>query len=73
MTPAEANILTTLEELKTAVAQMSSANPKPDLKPLFARLDELTEKLPPDADRQLLHFLHRKSYEKAREWLQGQR
>lgn len=52
---------------------MRTANPKPDLKPLFARLDELTKALPKNADRQLLHFLHNKSYEKAQQWLQAQR
>lgn len=73
MTSAEAEILTVLEQLQTAVAQMRTANPKPDLKPLFARLDELTKALPKNADRQLLHFLHNKSYEKAQQWLQAQR
>jgi hypothetical protein len=50
---------------------MPSASPKPDLLPLFARIDELTKQLPRDADPELLHFLHKKSYEKARLFLQG--
>ena len=73
MTPAEAEILSVLEQLQTTVAQMSTANPKPDLKPVFAKLAELTKALPKDADPQLLHFLHRGSYEKATQWLQAQR
>jgi hypothetical protein len=73
MTSAEAEILSVLEQLQTTVAQMSTANPKPDLKPVFAKLDQLTKALPKDADPQLLHFLHRGSYEKATQWLQAQR
>jgi len=34
-------------------------------------LDELTRKLPPNADPGLLHYLHKKSYEKARLFLEG--
>ncbi|MDB6058638.1 MAG: hypothetical protein JWO95_2482 [Verrucomicrobiales bacterium] len=73
MTTAEHEILTVLEQIQTAVAQLRTANPKPDLKPLFAKLDELTKALPKDTDPQLLHFLHRGSYEKATQWLQAQR
>ena len=50
---------------------MPTANPKPDLLPLFSRIDGLTLRLPKDADPTLLHYLHRKSYEKARLWLEG--
>lgn len=73
MTSAEAELLTVLEQLQTAVAQMATANPKPDLRPIFAKLAELTRSLPKDTDPQLLHFLHRGSYEKATQWLQAQR
>lgn len=73
MTTAEVEILGVLEQLQTAVAQMRTANPKPDLRPLFAKLDELTKSLPKGTDRQLLHFLHNKSYEKAQQWLAAQR
>ena len=64
------NILTALLELEKAVKKMPAANPKPDLRPLFARIDELTKQLPRDADPTLLHYLHKKSYEKARLFLQ---
>jgi len=43
----------------------------PNLMPLFTRLDDLTCRLPKTADPELLHFLHKKSYEKARLLLQG--
>ena len=56
--------------LEVAAAQMATANPKPDLLPIFSRLDDLTRKLPPGTDPELLHFLHRKSYQKASALLQ---
>ena len=64
------NILAALVELENAVATMPAANPKPNLLPLFARIDDLTKQLPRNADPQLLHYLHKKSYEKARLFLQ---
>jgi hypothetical protein len=67
----EKSLLDTLVELDAAVKSMPTANPKPNLLPVFARIDELTKQLPRDADPQLLHYLHKKSYEKARLWLQG--
>ena len=63
------NILAALVELDSAVKTMPTANPKPNLLPLFARIDELTKQLPPNADPQLLHYLHKRSYEKARLFL----
>lgn len=67
----EEAILQTLKELDAAVKAMPAANPKPDLLPLFTRLDQLAQQLPPDADPELRHFLQRKSYEKARARLEG--
>jgi hypothetical protein len=67
----EKSLLDALVELDNAVKSMPTANPKPNLLPIFSRLDELTKQLPRDADPQLLHYLHKKSYEKARLWLQG--
>ena len=71
MTETENAILTSLIELEQAVQSLRTATPKPDLQPIFARLDHLTEKLPPTADPSLLHYLHKKSYEKARMFLEG--
>jgi len=71
MNETEQRILDGLLELERAVASMATANPKPNLLPLFARIDELTHQLPPNADPTLLHYLHKKSYEKARLYLQG--
>lgn len=72
MSPTENDILQALIELDKAVKAMPTANPKPDLLPLFKRLDELAIELPPGTDSQLLHYLQRKSYEKARARLEGQ-
>ena len=71
MTQLENEILTTLLELEDTVKTMRTANPKPDLQSRFARLDELTTKLPKGSDPDLLHYLQKKSYEKARLLLQG--
>ena len=71
MTDTEKIILLTLIEMETTVRLMVTANPKPSLLPLFARLDELTRQLPKNTDPDLLHYLHKRSYEKARLLLQG--
>ena len=71
MSVTERDILQTLTELENAVKAMATTNPKPNLSPLFNRIDALTAQLPKDTDATLLHYLHRKSYEKARLWLEG--
>ncbi|HVU28422.1 MAG TPA: hypothetical protein VHG71_11885 [Verrucomicrobiae bacterium] len=67
----ENDLLNLLIELDNAVKSMPTANPKPNLLPLFSHIDQLTRQLPKQTDPQLLHYLHKKSYEKARLWLQG--
>ena len=71
MTEIERQLLEALLELEAAVARMPAANPKPSLLPLFTRLDGLAHQLPASTDPTLLHYLHKKSYEKARLFLQG--
>jgi hypothetical protein len=71
MTDLEQNLLDTLLELEATVAALPTANPKPSLLALFARLDELRLQLPPQTDPRLLHYLDGKSYQKARRWLEG--
>jgi hypothetical protein len=71
MSATEQDILQTLIELENAVKSMAATNPKPNLSPLFKRIDTLADQLPKDADATLLHYLQRKSYEKARLWLEG--
>jgi hypothetical protein len=67
----EQRVLGTLLELEQAVEKLPTANPKADLLAIFARLEELTRQLPATTDHQLLHYLHRKSYQKARACLQA--
>ena len=71
MSETERAILHALVELDAAVKSMPTANPKPNLLPMFSRLDELTRQLPRNASPDLLHYLHKKSYEKARLLLEG--
>jgi hypothetical protein len=71
VTATEQNILGALLELENAVKSMPTADPKPDLLPLFAGIDKLTRQLPPQTAPDLLHYLHKKSYKKARLFLQG--
>lgn len=71
MSETERAILQSLVELDAAIKGMPGANPKPNLLPIFARLDDLTRQLPKNAPPDLLHYLHKKSYEKARLLLEG--
>jgi hypothetical protein len=65
------NLLEALVQLQDAVNSMPTANPKPNLLPIFSRIDELAKQLPRGTDPTLLHYLQKKSYEKARLHLQG--
>jgi hypothetical protein len=67
----ESNLLAALDQLDMAVNTLATANPKPDLLAHFSRIDALTAQLPRNADPTLLHYLHKKSYEKARLFLRG--
>lgn len=71
VTDTETALLQSLIELEEKVASMKTAQPKPNLLPLFERLDVLTASLPRTADPTLLHYLHKRSYQKARLFLQG--
>lgn len=71
MTATEQTIWQTLVELDRLVKSMPGANPKPNLIPTFTRLDELTRQLPRQTAPELLHYLNKKSYEKARLFLEG--
>ena len=69
--PVEPELLAALTQLAEAIHARPAAGPKLDLLPIFTRLDELAKQLPRDTDPALLHYLHKKSYEKARLFLQG--
>jgi len=70
-TSLDKKLLEALIRLDEAAKAMPSADLKPDLLPLFARIDDLGKQLPRDTDPALLHYLHKKSYEKARLYLEG--
>ena len=70
MTDTETKLLATLLELERTIAALPTAQPKPSLLPLFTRLDELTAALSAGTDPTLLHYLHKKSYQKARLFLE---
>ena len=67
----EKDLLQALLDLDGAVKTLKTANPKPNLGQMFDRIDRLTGQLPKGTDPGLLHYLHKKSYEKARLFLQG--
>ena len=67
----ETELLATLSHLEATIASLPTANPKPSMLPLFARIDELAAQLPPGTDPTLRHYLQKKSYQKARLFLQG--
>ena len=71
ITPIEQILLKSLVELEKAVNSARAAKSKPDLAALFARIDELAKQLPRGTDPNLLHYLQKKSYQKARLCLQG--
>ena len=71
MQESEKKLLHALVDLEAAVQAMPTANPKPDLRAKFEQIDALTRDLPKGTDPQLLHYLNKKSYQRARLFLQG--
>lgn len=67
----ERQLLAALAQLDETVKSPATAKPRPGLLPLFARIDELTLQLPRDTGPALRHYLHQKSYAKARLYLLG--
>lgn len=72
MTQSEQELHAALVALEAAVRDVAGGR-RVDLLPLFARIDELGAALPAGTDPQLRHFLERKSFEKARLWLEQRR
>jgi hypothetical protein len=70
MTTTEQQLLEALKKLEAAVAGINS-QPKPDLMTHFDRIDALAAELPDGTDGELLHYLHKKGYQKARLYLEG--
>ena len=70
MTSIESEILRELVRLDDTVADMASGRAG-SVVPVMRRIDELMRSLPADADPQLLHYLRKHSYGKARLFLEG--
>ncbi len=70
MTALESEILEALVRLENA-ATGGTTGQRESVLPLVQRVSELTHALPPGTSPDLLHYLHKRSYEKARFWLQG--
>jgi hypothetical protein len=65
VTETESAILEQLRNLDATAARRG------DVLSILTELTRLTRSLPPDADPDLLHYLNRRSYEKARLFLEG--
>jgi len=70
MTSLESEILEALIRLEVA-ATGTATGQRESVLPIVQRLTELTRSLPAGTSPDLLHYLHKRSYEKARLWLQG--
>lgn len=68
----EQTLLDKLLELETSAKTLATAKPKPDLTRLFGEIENLAGRLPQSSNPSLLHYLRRKSYQKARLLLQGE-
>ena len=71
VTALEKDLLEALLALESAAAKARSAPVAGGILPLIQRVDDLGAKLPAEAHPDLRHYLQRKSYEKARQLLQG--
>ncbi len=71
MNETERKILEALQDLDSSIKSMASSGAKPDLLPIFQRIEALRDALPKSSSQDLLHYLHKHSYEKARLWLEG--
>ena len=69
MTEVDRALLTTLQELDNAAASTKVPGEKPKIASILRRLDALTGQLPKNAHPDLLHYRHRKSYQKALSFL----
>lgn len=71
MTAIEKELLNALIELEESVKPPGSSGAKVDLLGLFNKIDQLGAQLGAEADPSLRHYLQKKSYQKARLFLQG--
>jgi len=67
----DAALVAALTALEQAARARAAGDLSADVRPPLAELDRLTNALPADADPELAHYLRRRSYEKARLFLEG--
>lgn len=68
MTEFEINLKNTLEEFQSVL----DSGAKENLSEILQRIQQLTEATPPDTHPQLVHYLQKRSYQKAIQWLNGE-
>lgn len=71
MTETEKEILETLKALNQEVSSMNGPGAKQNLVQFFNRLDQLATELPETTHPRLMHYMHKRSYEKALLFLSG--
>ncbi len=71
MTQIENELYRKLCELEAAVGGMNREGTKPDLVRMFDELEALSKTLPDGTSPDLRHYLMKKSYQKARHFLEG--
>ncbi|MEK9863396.1 MAG: hypothetical protein ACPGL0_12560 [Limisphaerales bacterium] len=71
MNTLEKELLERLNALHAAVEQLAAKQGRPNLLELFESIESQASQLPGDTSPTLLHYLSRKSYEKARLFLMG--
>lgn len=71
MTQLEQQLYDSLITLDKAIKSFAATKQPVDLVPMMKRIDELGAQLPPETDPQLLHFIQKKSFEKAILWFEG--
>ncbi len=71
MNSLELAVFDALLELENAARGLKAGNRKGDISRLIARIEDLTHHLPPETAPELRHYLERKSYQKARLFLEG--
>ncbi len=70
MTPAEKALRDAIVELEETAAMARSGRKTPGVLPVLEKVERLAAELPPDTPAELRHFLERKSYAKARAFLE---
>lgn len=71
MNAVEAELLEALRNLEGVVGT-GAPGPRPGLAAALAQVESAGRRLPPGTAPDLLHYVQKRSYEKARLWLEGE-